>query len=79
MEPELSNKETAEHILEYIKHTHGVFSWCTDGCGYYQHMRFVRHRNANWKGGSRDEYNEFVRQYAETLLNEPEIVKGEKE
>ena len=64
---EMTDRETAEHLREYVKHQHGTFSWATDGCGYRQHSRFVEHRNSNWCGGSVQEFNQFILDYADTL------------
>ena len=63
----MNDKETAEEILEWCEGNHGPFSWPTDRCGYDQHMRFVRHRNKNWKGGP--DFKGFAREYALSLLS----------
>jgi hypothetical protein len=65
----MTDKETAVHLREYVKKIHGDFSWPTDACGYNQHMRFVTHRNNNWKNGSREEFNQFILEYANSLDN----------
>lgn len=65
---DMTNAETAAHLREYVKSAHDIFSWPTDACGYDQHIRFVRHRNANWRGDSTNAaWIAFVLAYAETL------------
>lgn len=68
---EMNNAETKAYLLEWIKHKdnafNGPFAWPTDACGYNQHMRFVEHRNNNWRGGSRQDFDVFVKNYAEGL------------
>jgi len=64
----MTNKETAEHIRNYIAGP-TAFSWCTDGCGYDQHIRFVCFRNANWLGGTEKEFREFELRYADMIEN----------
>ena len=71
---EMSNKETAEHMREWIKTSKGIFSWPTDACGYYQHMKFVKYRNDNWEGG---DFNKFILDYAD-LLEQNKIDEVEK-
>jgi len=68
----MTNKETAEHIKKYVanRHHHEVFSWPTDACGYEQHIRFVEHRNKNWKGGTIDEFDKFIIDYADMIEKE---------
>jgi len=65
-----SNKEVANHIREYVTKNSGLFRWATDGCSYEQHMKFVRHRNRNWRGESHEEWVEFVLAYADKLEKE---------
>ncbi len=67
--PAMTNEETAAHLRAWAngEGSHGVWAWPTDPCGYDQHVRFVKHRNANWHGG---DFNEFVRAYADALANE---------
>ena len=71
MEPpkrEMTDAETAAHIREYAQGYHGTFSWPTDGCGYKQHIRFVKHRNENWHGSGDDaEWRAFLYDYADIL------------
>ena len=64
---DMTNAETKAHLLEWVKHNHGLFAWPTDGCGYEQHMKFVEHRNKHWEGGSTAEFNQFVIDYANSL------------
>ena len=66
MHKQMTNQETANHIREYVKKSHGNFSWPTDACGYDQHVKFVVHRNKNWKGIGSD-WNEFCLSYADEL------------
>jgi len=73
----MNNKETKQHLQEWVKSNHGTFSWPTDACGYNQHMKFVLHRNNNWQdyydencGGENtvnDIFNKFVLEYTEGL------------
>ena len=64
----MTNEETKAHLLKWCKAPNLIpFAWPTDACGYDQHIKFVRHRNDNWKGGSEDEFIDFVRQYAMRL------------
>lgn len=70
-----TNKQTAEHIRLYIASwPHGMFSWPTDGLGYNQHVRFVQHRNENWKGGSDDDFKQFLNLYADKIEKEPDTL-----
>jgi len=66
---ELNDKETAELIRGELKKPRGPFSWVTDGAGYKQHMRFVKHRNEKWEiwannGGT---WKSFCVDYADRL------------
>jgi len=81
MEQNKTNKQVSEHLKEWIKETHGVFGWPTDGCGYNQHIKFVKHRNKNWdnyylkhfekyNGDVNKLFNDFVLEYANNLLCE---------
>lgn len=63
----MTNKETANHLRKYVQNNHELFSWPTDACGYDQHIKFVDHRNNNWNGGSREEWIQFILDYANTL------------
>lgn len=63
----MDNKETREWMLKRIEEPRNLFSWVTDGCGYDQHIKFVKHRNENWKGGSEEEWKKFVIDYANSL------------
>lgn len=62
----MTNAETVAHLRKWangeVQHSH--WGWPTDACGYDQHIRFVKHRNANWQGG---DFNQFVRDYADSL------------
>jgi hypothetical protein len=68
----MNNKETGEYLLNWCKNhsTASQFSWPTDGCGYEQHIKFVRHRNENWGHSTEIDFTEFVRRYAESLLTD---------
>lgn len=61
----MTNKETKQHLLAWCESNHDLFSWPTDGCGYDQHLRFVKHKNTHWYGG---DFIEFVRDYANSLV-----------
>ena len=63
----MTNKETAIHLKNWVKRTHGTFAWPTDACGYDQHIKFVEHRNKNWHGKSEEEFKKFILDYSETL------------
>ena len=52
----MTNKETKEYLLNWVKTSHGIFAWPTDGCGYDQHIKH---------GG---DFNQFVIDYANSLL-----------
>ncbi len=71
MTKEMSNEETAAWMNkwceDYLSGKRGLFSWPTDGCGYNQHIRFVQYRNDNWQGGTREQFVEFVRKYADSI------------
>jgi len=68
----MTNEETIKHIRDNIDKPRGHFSWITDGCGYEQHIKFVKHRNDNWCGDSQDEWKKFVLDYADELEKEQE-------
>ncbi len=64
----MTNSETREYLLKWCgKPYPATFAWPTDRCGYDQHIKFVSYRNKNWKGGSIEEFNQFVRDYAMSL------------
>lgn len=69
---EVNDKDTANMIITWCNSVHGPFSWPTDGCGYTQHIKFVKHRNANYNGTTEAEFKQFALDYANTLL------RGEK-
>lgn len=67
----MTDLETAAHIRRWAvrENSRGIFSWPTDGCGYSQHIQFVKYRNAKryvsdlpWAG--------FVLEYADMLERE---------
>jgi hypothetical protein len=62
----MADRDTAAHLREWVKKPPaGAFAWATDACGYDQHIRFVKRRNANWRGeGS---FNDFILAYADLL------------
>ncbi len=65
----MTDAETVAHLKAWADGggSHGRWAWPTDPCGYDQHIRFAKHRNKNWHGGNEAEFNEFVRDYANTL------------
>ena len=69
---DMTNTETARHIREWVKTTHGHFAWCTDACGYKQHLRFVSHRNAHWDAAASKgmSFEDFCLDYAKKLEEE---------
>ena len=46
---EMTDAETVAHLRAWRQR--GPFSWPTDGCGYRQHLRFVRFRNERQRQG----------------------------
>ncbi len=66
----MTNTETATSLRDYVKGVRGIWSWPTDSCGYEQHIKFVIHRNKNWQGGTREEFNQFIIDYADSLEKE---------
>jgi hypothetical protein len=69
-ERQLSNAETAKAIREWVSKPQGPFSWPTDGCGYNQHIRYVKHRNTHWGTPEIQDYKKFVLDYADSLEKE---------
>ncbi len=66
--PNMNDAETAAHLRTYVAQGgHDLFSWPTDACGYNQHIRFVKHRNANWPEYEGQSFDEFVLRYADSL------------
>lgn len=64
--PDATDAETAQHIREWVRRGKADrFAWPTDGCGYTQHIRFVKHRNLNLKEG--EDFGDFALRYADTL------------
>ena len=49
---DMTDKQVVSHLREWVKHSYGPFAWPTDACGYEQHIRFVRFRNARINGDS---------------------------
>lgn len=68
----MTDAETRDHILTWLKTPSGLWSWPTDACGYDQHMRFVNHLNRNWVGGGPQQWIDFVTAYAESLVEKKE-------
>ncbi len=68
----MNNQETATEIRRSVNSPGPIWSWATDGCGYDQHLRFVKHRNENWKGEGL--FSQFCLDYADMLEAE-----GQKE
>ena len=67
---ELTDQEVVEHIRAYFKESHSHWSWCTDGCGYNQHIKFVEYRNKYWLGEGHQKYKDFKQfalEYADKL------------
>ncbi|HOD62381.1 MAG TPA: hypothetical protein PKG96_09825 [Bacilli bacterium] len=66
----MTDRETANHIRNYVKKNHGVFSWPTDACGYEQHIKFADYRNKNWtvEKSKLMTFEEFCLEYADKLL-----------
>lgn len=63
----MNDKETAAHLRKWANENRVLpFGWPTDACGYEQHIRFVQHRNENWKGEQKD-FPAFVLAYADYL------------
>lgn len=71
---EMTNEETATHLRKYVEGQHGTFSWPTDACGYDQHIKFVKHRNAHIDEISNMDdakWKKFVLDYADSLTANP--------
>lgn len=66
----MTNTETKEHMLKWVKTNNSHWSWPTDACGYEQHMKFVDHRNKNYIGETEEDFNQFVINYANSLEEE---------
>lgn len=65
---QMTDAETAAHLRRQAAGPQPkIWSWPTDACGYDQHMRFVQHRNDNWKGSTKADWREFVLAYAGSL------------
>jgi hypothetical protein len=74
----VNNAETKAYLLRWCDTPDfSPFSWCTDGCSLAQHNKFVAHRNENWRGGTREEFVAFVREYANGLVEETETGANE--
>ena len=74
---ECTNAECAIKIRNWLKlaiSTHH-FSWPTDCCGYNQHVRYAKFRNAYWFGGSNADYRQFVSDYADMIEKEPDALE----
>lgn len=72
----MTDRETARHIRLWCDQCVGLWSWPTDGCGYEQHARFIRHLNQHWTTGTRAEFAAFVDGYADMLEGkEPNTMK----
>ena len=63
--PVMSDAETAAWIRTWAAAPRSHFSWPTDPCGYEQHIKFVLHRNANFRPG--DDFKAFALAYADML------------
>ena len=68
-EIELTDHEVVEHIRAFFKGSHSPWSWCTDGCGYNQHIKFVEYRNKYWGKGHKKykDFKQFALEYADKL------------
>lgn len=64
---DMTDRETKEHLLRWVRQDHEPFAWPTDVCGYEQHIKFVKHRNKNYTGG---DFRQFVIDYANSLEDE---------
>ena len=67
---DMTNKETAEHMRNFITRNHGPFAWPTDACGYDQHIKFVKYRNEFWNTSYSGDWKQFVNEYADKLEQE---------
>ena len=65
----MTDAETVVHFRQYVKETHGLFSWPTDACGYDQDVRFTEWRNTRWTDELAGEmtFDEFILDYADRL------------
>lgn len=74
----MTNKQVIAYLRKWVEDVHGVFAWPTDACGYEQHIRFVKYRNArlrettpeNLKAANQQaDYKSFILEYARKLEN----------
>jgi hypothetical protein len=65
---DMNNNETRIHLFEWVRRNHNLFEWPTDACGYEQHIKYVDHRNKNWKRGTPQEYKRFIIDYVNSLV-----------
>jgi hypothetical protein len=65
----MTDRETAKHLREWVKKPQSIFAWPTDGCGYKQHIKFVKYRNKYWtdERAEKDTFQQFVLEYADLL------------
>ncbi|OHB71896.1 MAG: hypothetical protein A2W23_06510 [Planctomycetes bacterium RBG_16_43_13] len=63
----MTDKECADHIRAHHNRNTSHWAWPTDGCGYEQHIKFVKYRNKYWQGRSYDKYKQFALDYADKL------------
>jgi len=63
---EVSDKDAARYMLMWCDMPHD--EWPTLSIDINHHFRLIKHRDNHWKGGTKEEFIEFVRQYAFTLL-----------
>ncbi len=71
----MTNKETADEIRRWVSSApKSMWGWATDGCGYDQHIAFVRHRNAEWTldRQKRQTFEDFCLEYAADLEQRPD-------
>lgn len=61
-----TSTEIIDHIQAWSQKSLSAspFSWPTDGLPYEVHMAFVDHRNANWTGGTREQFAAFALAWA---------------
>ena len=63
----MTNQETANHIRNWFNSPRSHWGWPTDGCGYDQHIKFVKYKNNYWDNGGFEEFKIFALDYADKL------------
>ena len=71
LQREMTDQEVVAHLRQWVQHPPASpFAWPTDGCGYHQHVRYAKHRNAHYDWlctQSWEVFLNFVSEYADKL------------